>query len=442
MRPGATAANRDHPLARVRSVVPVESLRLDATAFFVATCGALSHLSVKMIGEIPAGEALLLLVATVMFLIRGIGPYFSPRFFWTMFASGMLMIVGYLVSDLVSVTGPAQYLRGWARVFMMVADCIAVQIVVSHGRRYLWWFVVAFAASLLFTNLANGTPLTVAEWKSGGYGFAVGLLLAVVCGYLPRLAAGVVLCGFGLLSVMLDFRSVGGVFLFCGVLFAVRAMSGGRSRFPVLRVSAMIIVIAVAVGALALALVGSDDEYLERRLESNSGRYVGLMIATRAIVDSPLIGYGSWAADPRYTKMLRQEAARASAHTRRPVEVGHSMMPHSQVLQAWVEGGVLGALFFLIYGAAILRSVLWVAHRHEPGRMTPLLLIILVLGAWNLVASPFLGAHRILIMLAIAAIALISAERRHSRAGLRRAGWSPIPAGSVHPRSPPVRSPS
>ena len=431
---------RAHPAAKLTRP-RIESDRsgpahLYFAALAVAACGALSQLSVKMIGDMPVGEPLFLVVATIFFLLRGTGPNFSPSLFWMFFVTGMMMVVGYVISDLVAVTGPSQYLRGWARVFMMVADCIAVQVVVSHGRRYLWWFVTGMALAILFANLANGVPLTMIAWKSSGYGIAIGILVALACGYLPPLAAGAAFCGFGLFSVMLDFRSLGGIFLLGGVLLVVRALSGGRARFPVLRVSAMIVVIVAAIGALGLALGGSDDEYFERRLESNSGRYLGLIVATRAIIDSPLIGYGSWAADKRYTEVLKREAARASMRTRRPLEFGDSMLPHSQVLQAWVEGGVLGALFFLVYGVGILRSVLWLAHRHEPGPMTPLLLVILVLGAWNLVASPFLGTHRIFIMLVIAAIALLAAERRYSRAGLRQAGRPPTRAGSVPPRSP------
>jgi O-antigen ligase len=111
--------------------------------------------------------------------------------------------------------------------------------------------------------------------------------------------------------------------------------------------------------------------------------------------------------------MLNEDLARATAGTKKTqVRKAESILPHSQLLQAWVEGGFLGALFFLIYGRQLLLALLWLGLRHVPGRLTPLYLLFVVSGLWNLAASPFLGAHRINIACAVAAVALLARERK------------------------------
>jgi hypothetical protein len=436
---GAVQVSADGSLAarasrRGLDANPIGLPRLDFTAFAVACCGALSQISVKIIGELPIGEPLFLIVALVLFLFRGTGPNFSPSLYWALFVTGMAMVIGYVVSDLIAVTGPAQYLRGWARVFMLLADCIAIQVVLSHGYRYLWWFVAGLAVEILAANLIDLKPLTSATWKSDGYGVAIGLLVTLACGYLPGMLASAILSGFGLVSLALDFRSLGAMFVIVGLVLMARTLVRRGAQFPVLRTTALLIALPGMAVALQLTLTGTESEYLERRLESNLGRYVGLVVATQAIADSPLIGYGSWAADKRYTQMLKQEAVRASARTKRPIDAGDSMLPHSQVLQAWVEGGLLAAIFFFAYAVAMVRAFLWLAHRHAPGRMTPLLLIVLAMGAWNLLASPLGGTHRIFIMLVVGATALLMAERRFAPAATRPAGAGPTPAGSARQR--------
>jgi O-antigen ligase len=161
-----------------------------------------------------------------------------------------------------------------------------------------------------------------------------------------------------------------------------------------------------------------DAETAVRRQESNVGRYVGLMVAGRAIVDSPILGYGSWSGDRRYVEILNRELSSAAYGTGFRVEKRiESLLPHSQVLQAWVEGGLLGALFFFFYGAQLLVGLRCLAFQHVPGRLTPLYLFFVVSGLWNLLASPFLGVHRVYIACAIATLALLSRERATAPAG-------------------------
>ena len=404
---------------------------VDLQGFGIALCGGLSQYSVTIIGDMPIGEPVFLILAFVILLTRGIGPYFSATLAWVLFLTGMLMVFGYVVSDLVAETGPAQYLRGWARTIMLLLDCMAILVVASHGFRYLRWYVLGIALAILTGNMINLQPITPTSWKSG-YGIAIGLVLAaLVCSRLPKILASGVLIGYGFLCILMDSRSLGGIFAVAGLVMLVRLFVAHKGSFPVFRVIFVIVALLTIGASFLFTLSGTDSEHFDRRMESNQGRYIGIVVATRAIIDSPLIGYGSWAADKRYTQMLKQEAARASTKMNRPLQMGQSLLPHSQILQAWVEGGVLALPFFIAYCWSMARALFRLAGGHAPSETTPLLLVLLLLGIWNLLASPFLGGHRIYIMLVIGATALLLSERYTSE-GRRQATTPPIPVGSGH----------
>ena len=106
--------------------------------------------------------------------------------------------------------------------------------------------------------------------------------------------------------------------------------------------------------------------------------------------------------------------------THRSVEVSRSLLPHSQILQAWVEGGALGIAFFGLYGWRLIGTIHWYVWKKLPDVLTPLSLFLVVSGFWSLLASPFLGIARIDIAMAVGAIAISIHERRMAaRASLR-----------------------
>jgi O-antigen ligase len=217
--------------------------------------------------------------------------------------------------------------------------------------------------------------------------------------------------------MLADYRSIGAL---CLVVSAImlwqRARIQGGMGKNWLRSG---VIAAIAVAVLATLLWLTQDQFSERRQQSNIGRYVGLLVAWRAINESPLIGYGSWAADERFGRMFKAEVERIDRDNPRSENVRRSLLPHSQLLQAWVEGGVLGLAFFVFYGVRLVGALRWLAWKRPPDVMTPLFLYFLMSGLWNLFASPFLGFHRIYVALAVALIAVAAHERRHyTQAGI------------------------
>lgn len=393
-----------------------------------AACGLLLQVKVVVVGELYLGEVLLLAAAAVTFLVRGVGRQLVPWVPSAFAAAGFLMLLGYVIADLAAATMPAQYLRGWARTALFGLDFLSLILIVSHGQRLLGWFMAGLAIGILADMLIAGTGLTATSWKSG-YGFAAGMLAVLLAGYLPTLVGGAILAVFGIFAIVLDFRSLGAIFLIAGGIILARSWEDSTANNRILRTLLVIIGTAAALAAVATTVVQSDSEYHKRRQESNVGRYVGLQVALEAIADSPFIGYGSWAADKAYVQLLRREFAKASRGLDIGGDPGASLLPHSQLLQAWVEGGVLAAMFFVLFGVALLQALRWLVLFHRRGPLTPLYAVLLVKGMWDLCFSPFLGQHRIHVACVLAVISLLAWERAHTRR-LARSGRVVAPVAS------------
>ncbi len=408
-RPGESAGVKVTPSIRAPAIATSDRESILAVAAFI--CGALMSVRVELVGNMLVGEPVLVVVAAVVFLMRGFGPLADRKVLFLYIMFGLLMLIGYAVSDVVSDTEPWQYVRGWARVTTLVLTTVALIVMASHSPRSLWWFALGIGLGTLASLVIEGVPLD--QWKLG---YAEAIVLLVVC--LGRLSVGAtaaLVLGFGLLSIALDYRSLGAVSILVAASLLWRILAGSRKRWRVRDVVVMAIVGIAAAAALITTLELTQSEHETRRLMSNLGRYVGLAVAAQAIADSPIVGHGSWAADRQYLSQIRQEERRASSQAGQRIRIGDSLMPHSQILQAWLEGGVLATAFFLLYAWHLAWSWWWLMRGHRPDALTPLYLFAIYGAMWDFVASPATGIHRVYIALAVSVIGVLVCERQTER---------------------------
>lgn len=116
--------------------------------------------------------------------------------------------------------------------------------------------------------------------------------------------------------------------------------------------------------------------------------------ASKAIAQSPLLGYGSWAKHPDFVYELH-DPERGEFDARRfasALDLG--IIPsHSHLLGAWVDGGILPALGWgalWIYAFLLLNRVDW-------SKMAPDPLVLLLGGGllWAILFSPFGSGNRL-----------------------------------------------
>ena len=117
------------------------------------------------------------------------------------------------------------------------------------------------------------------------------------------------------------------------------------------------------------------------------------LVSSQAILDSPILGHGSWARDPFYAQLLA-ERQRTLGYDVTPAYVGTDLIPaHSYLLGAWVWSGFLGALFWF----AVAAVAAWLLASMYPYRLelAPLLVFSALYLLWDVAFSPYGGMARI-----------------------------------------------
>jgi hypothetical protein len=116
-----------------------------------------------------------------------------------------------------------------------------------------------------------------------------------------------------------------------------------------------------------------------------------ILVSSRAVADSPLVGHGSWAKDPKYLEMQIGSGLHPS-----PAMLADGLIPtHSYLMGAWVEAGVLGVpiwIWTLLLAAGVLVRLF--------GRDTQLVSLVAFAGlalTWNVLFSPFGSFDRLIV---------------------------------------------
>jgi hypothetical protein len=371
-----------------------------------ALAGFLSAFTVPIVGLLPVGELVFLLifpwVVIRAFLCRGWPTRFQQlRWYKILFLSLGFMLLGYIVSDLYRGTSSDNFIRGWARVGFLVVDLVTIGYLIDGSWRRL--YVLAFA--LYLGNIADAVisgPLAGEWWKFGvGYPLCALALFAVAgraTGWQLLVAAVM-----GALSLVLGSRNLGGICFLTAGLFWLRHTRG------VLRLGAL----AVTLGALAVMFVEANTVVLENQNHegSNVERESMIETAAEAFLDSPLIGQGTWFTASRLMNRLEQKIASKDVTFHGfTEEEARGITIHSQLLISLAEGGILGGAFFLGMGLLLLKTLGTLVTQPMPHRA---FLFYIVIGAiWDLCMSPFSGVARVQIVLSVCTCLLVVLQRR------------------------------
>jgi O-antigen ligase len=394
-------------------IEPPVRVRVTGIGLLAFACGATALWRFNLIGDVYAAELGLPIVALAA-LAAGGARAARDRRFWLLVAAALVTLAGYVLSDLIRATPELRYLRGWGRMALVITDFVCLAILLAHDRRSLWWFVLgAGVGGVAYLRLVEGLPLS--SWKFG-YGEPMAFAgAALACFAPPRIASlGFVL--LGALSINYETRTLAAACFAIAALLWVRAprpgaplARGGRA----LRI-ALVGAIAFALTAAALELTDSDWS-AQRRESSNVARVAAFEVGVTAIAASPLVGYGSWSEDRALADLQRRLYYERRGLPAPPPGSGSEYFnPHSQLLQAWVEAGVLGVAFFALLGWFALGALRRTALVRPLDALTPILLFVLIMGLWHIAMSPFSAPHRIGIALTAVAVLAAGAPRRRA----------------------------
>ena len=372
------------------------------------------------IGQLYGTELLFIVVLPFLWLTSA-APLAQP-FRSTLWWLGAWLAV-LVATDIYRGSFIGDYLRGWAKLIFFGIDIYVLGRLLTTERRLLLWCIGWSAAFAISTWSAFDDFAT--RWK-----FGIGLAVVSAVAALGLLfwqrrrsvlaAIMALLClGAGVTSLFLNARNSFLSLSLSGLLLSIAAVPALRRGFIALWDRHGYLVLAGALAAAYFAGVvyvegasvgffGDEArEKLEAQRSDASDPVLGALAGGRdefysssaAISDSPIVGYGSWARSAYYYNVFVEKLhAHGTPEQIREVEskmfVGEPLIPtHSHLLGAWVEAGIVGAVFWIV----VLRRALQ-AVRRSLGLGSSIDILVLVTTApfaWNVLFSPFGGAERL-----------------------------------------------
>jgi hypothetical protein len=386
--------------------------RFTTTDYIVFLIASVQFIHIDLVGVLN-GTDILLMVAFLYLGIKGELRIKSPLARKLLFL-GLLWLGSQCITDIVRHSTFADYARGWSNIGLTLVNfSVLCTLLYGKQRRLViyGWGMVAAGLLRFFINPADvqvGYP-----WKFG-LSFPVSMAVALwvsrkECkGNTPSAS----LLIFGILTVLSGARSAGGICLVAAIYLIMnrylRRKTAGGAKLKGSIIVAFAVLFAVSTIAIfwfyqyAVLKGYMGEEARQKYQVQSSGKY-GILLGGRtellatvpAIIDSPILGHGSWARDPGYVIAMREALlflGYKGALEMSPDELTDGLIPtHSFLLGAWVYAGLLGAVFWGWVWLMIVRSLLRI---YPPeANLLPLMVFLGSVLIWDILFSPF-GAER------------------------------------------------
>jgi hypothetical protein len=411
-------------------------------------------LTVNLVGSLPGCEIVVLLMLPFLLLRRGLSP-FRREYLWFYLLLG-LWLFGTVVGDLYLGSSITKSAKGIARVAFLGLDFAVLVILINGKTRGKIAFTLGFIPVMLYIAYAFRGDFLVA-WKFGlGYAITLVALLVACHFYAQRRHWIYVSIALGMAALNLIFASRSQVAIDLISLVLVLPIFGRQSTLQDRRGKGaqslrIIVTLTLACAAAyaanqAIKFAANHDVFdesiqgkFQTQEEGRLGVLVGgrpeTLVAIQAIRDSPLIGHGSFAVDPKYNS-LQQDIEYENGYTASdapPDEEEAGIPAHSHLTQSWIESGVFGGIFWIYILTLTSRGILLLISRSSP--MAPLYSFLLVGFVWDILYSPMgsfdrlWGAFAMLITYDL--VKASSLEGRVARTPVVKDAWAIRPRASV-----------
>jgi hypothetical protein len=327
-------------------------------------------------------------------------------------AAGLL---GAIFSDAAGTSTLDDIARGWMKIIVFGATICSIYLLIRDDLRRLIFVYVAGAIGTILELWLNPGDLAVLSdydpWKFG-VGNSVTILTLFLVTILfqqnifTRFWGAAIIIAISLVSLALDCRSLFGLTFITGMLEGSKVIldmtNTGRRRLSLSRFSIFLLFgLSFAAGSMFLYSFAAGNGWLGAAAEDKfvhqaegdvnilAGGRPEFLVSLQAIIDSPIIGHGSWAQDPYYVLMyieiLKSKGLLAPNATGPEDQV---LIPtHSHLFGAWVEWGILGALFWIWLLTMCFRSVYALVNIRDPRMCIYVFMLISLI--WDVLFSPF-----------------------------------------------------
>jgi hypothetical protein len=334
----------------------------------------------------------------------------------------ILWLLGQIFTDIYLNIPFEDWSRGWAKICFFAINFLIIFTIIKSNIYNVYLFTAGLILGLILTAFFNPGIYTEDNFWKFGIGFPVTMFFALVLSvkYPRNFFFQILLYIFmGFLNIYLGYRSLGLVCLISSIIifyFKGNVLNIHRTIIKILLFLLFLFLIAMLYGYLASNGFLGDYEQ-DKYLRQSSGKY-GLLfgsraeylVSSRAILDSPLIGHGSWAKNEEYSALLSTLQLELGYATHWGIDELGLIPSHSFLMGAWVESGIFGAIFwfyvlFLICKLFFLKYIVPISIR-------PLFIFCTLMFSWDILFSQFGAIGRIISAFYLSLICIILSLNR------------------------------
>lgn len=405
-----------------------------------ALLGFGSQMSVELVGQLIVSE-MLALPAALGLLIVSPQRLFRNKEFRLFFLLALAMLLGYLMAMVIAGAPMAFVAKRLANVVFMLVSLFTLCHLFLNDRRAILAYLIASGLAAIAVSLNDRLPVTITTWKRNYAGGFSSLAIALSCLLPPLMQRGSYVLA-SLVHFTMNARSAAGMFLLAvGSSFAKQFTQ--RMRHKGFAVAAVALVLGGSlVGLVQLKKAFEElnrDKGLAYQIDSKAMRMAALQVAFETILDSPVFGHGNPEQDAVLDRKLAKKIVENYATEKGPkpdLTKDVKFIAHSKVLDAWLEGGILGALFFFVLFYRVGMAYAFALFARPADRFSTLYFYLCVHGMWHTLFSPFKGINRIGTAMTIAFLCVVWQERAMLLGAPSPSGAAPAPRNGRTPGTP------
>ena len=373
---------------------------------------------IKIVGDLPVCEVILIPSIPLLWVVNRHRLNLRKRKLGVILTLAVLWLFGQIATDIYRSTVFHDWIRGQSSILFFILDIIGLTLLLKGNVRRQLIFYLGLGIGL------GLVPKVQPGWEGAGsastfkfaYSWAIMYTSTLISCYFykRRQYFAVALLFFVCISatILFNFRSAL-LILFVTACLTLPVIPERIGRLRILPPSQTrarvftIIGIALLAGAVAgkgmsvLASSGALGPEAQAKNSDQTKAGLGLLlggrpeilVSSRAVMDSPILGHGSWAKDPKYSEMLADMEAEYGMHPSDEGEKFGGIIPaHSHLMGAWVLAGVLGAIFWIYLFTLTLKAIVKAAMLQLP--TAPAYILLFCRMIWDILFSPFGGVDR------------------------------------------------
>ena len=408
--------------------MPVKNTRISAIEVILFLLPASQLIEVQAIGRLFGTDIIVLLMLPFVILVDK--SMWKEKYARSFLLFSAVWLFGAVSTDIYRETPFEDWSRGATKIIVFISSFIVIYSIAGRQIRRLVALTLGVAVFSIAKTLLFPTEAVADELWKFGYGWGVTIVVILLCStnivqnIAGRYCSLIPIAFTAFFSLIQNYRSFFAITLLSAIAAAIGIYNSTSTRgMAPTRIAAILVLFSVSALGTAqiyeisassglLGIEAQDKFYLQSENDLGlllSGR-TEILISTRAVLDSPILGHGSWAKDPKYGTILQSRLEKNGIAISFDSDSSDLIPTHSHILGSWVEAGIAGAVFWAYILTITVRgiSLTFVGT----SRMVPFYTFSLILLCWDILFSPFGAERRVITVIPICLAMLLAREAR------------------------------